>query len=332
MLWRVKDILPVIAPHLGGNGLDLACGGGPAAREALEAYNRINEIFMNRHDWPGTELDICLSLPDGFLTLPARFESIKALSFDGMPGVRILPAGWEYLENGPGLMRDSCFPIEALQLIGRQFPTYRDLPRPMAVGVFSSAPEQDGMMIRLHGLDAGGRDLRSPDGSAGWMLPISYGNPDNRPFITPQPVSLLTAISKPITKGHVDVFGWCGQQMHWLSRLDPRETSPGYSRYRMAGAPCRQAQAQARVSLAYRELWDLEEVSLVQHREAYRLAAQAISALDDMDGARGSEFMNRSVKMLKDRVAKLEQGQRKGLSINMTHRRPLRSPWRYSTR
>ena len=338
MLWRVKDILPVISPHLGANGLaataDCLTQNPRAVREALEAYNRINEIFMNRQDWPGTEVDVCLTVCDGCLTLPARFESIKALSLDQSPGVRILPSGWEYLDNGPGInLGEGCASVEALHLLGRQFPTYRELPCPLPVGAYSSRPEQAGASLRLYGTDTNGHELRSPDGSPGWELPIAHGSAAQHPYMTPAPLASLTALSKPLTAGHVDVFGWDqpAARMVWLSRLDPTETSPAYSRYRLHGSGSA-TRAQARVSLAYRELWDLEEISLVQHREAYRLAAQALSAFDDMDGGKGSEFMNRAMRLLKDRVAKLEAGQRQGIHLNMSHRRPLRSPWRYSNR
>jgi hypothetical protein len=331
MLWRVKDILPVIAPHLGGNGQNLACN--PAAiQDALTAYNRINEIFMNRHDWPGTEIDVCLSAPNGCLTLPSRFETIKAISLDNRP-TRILPAGWEYLESGPGIMDDG-WPVEALQYIGNHFPTFQDLPFPMPVGIFSNQPEQERTTLRVQGLDINGRELIGPDGMTGWPLPILHGNANTRPAMTPAAVASITALSKPVTAGHIEVFAWHEStcQMHWLSRIEPRDLSPSYTRYRLTGPQCGGHNIRARVTLAYRELWDLEDVSLVQHREAYRLAAQAINAFDDNEGGLGSEFLNRALKMLKDRVAKLETGQRKGIHVNMSHRRPLRNPWNYTGR
>lgn len=332
MIWRVKDILPVIAEQLGGNGVDIACN--PAAtQQALDAYNRINEIFMNRHDWPGTEMDVCLTARAGCLTLPERFETIKALRVDNDP-VRVLPMGWEYLESGPGILDANC-PIEAMQLLGTTFPTFHDLPFPMQVGAIATTDHDDGQKLTVQGIAADGKPLRN-----GWMpgleIPIRRASAEVSPFMTNLKVASITALSKPVTCGDVELFGWdaARNQMHWLSRLGPTETSPSYTRYKLSGPWCDGGEhnVRARVTLRYVPLYSLEDVSLVQHREAYRLAAQAITAFDDMDGARGSEFMNRAIRMLKDRVAKLENGARKAPNVNVSHRRPLRSGWHYTTR
>jgi hypothetical protein len=326
MLWRVRDILPVIAQQIGGAGVDMSCN-PEATQRVLDAYNRINEIFMNRHDWPGSEADVCFSAEAGCITLPAQFDAIKAIAIDNEP-TRILPAGWEYLENGPGWVDESTG-VSALQHIGSHFPLFRDLPKPMRIGAFSTHEETQANLT-INGLDTFGRNIGHPTLS----IPIVMGANANQPRMTDKVVASISAVSKPVTKGYVEIFGWdeC-DGMTWLSRMEPGDTSPSFTRYRLTGIGCSGVmQIRARVSFAYRILHSLDEVSIVQHREAYRLAAQAITAFDDGNGGIGSEYMNRAMKMLRDKVAKTENGQRKGLHLNMHHRRGLARPWRYTNR
>lgn len=324
MIWRVRDILPVIAEHLRGTGVDIFCD-AKGTREAMDAYNRINEILMNRHDWPGTEADVCFTAHRGCITLPERFETIKALRIDGRPG-RILSQGFEYLEAGPGIL-DYSTPIEALQFLGNHFPTYRDLPQCLPVGCFSDEPEDVGKKLQIHGLDADKRQRMIE-------IPIVQGKPDQSPWTTSDSLCSIAAIAKPITKGHIEIFGYnrYGPTLYWLSRLAPLETAPALSRYFLSGCSCDgEFEVRARVSIRYAMLYSLDDVSLIQHREAYRLMAQAITAFDDNNGALGSEYQNRAVKLLKERVAKLRDGQRQAINVTMA-RTPTRRGWRYTLR
>ena len=314
MLWRVRDILPVIAPHLGGSGVSLDCNPAGVA-EALAAYNRINEILMNRHDWRGTEANVCFTTHQGCITLPEEFETIKALNVEGRP-TRILSDGFEYLESGPGTL-DFNTPIEALQFLGANFPTYRDIPYPMLVGCFSTHDEDESARMRMYGRDHSGEEIRHGE-SPGLEIPIAKGDADRRPFMTAIPLASISAISKPVTKGRVDVFAFDENlnRIHWLSRLQPTSTTPALSRYMLAGcSPNEALSVRAKVTLRYVELHSLDDISLVQHREAYRLMAQAITAFDD-----GRQYRNRAISMLKEQEAKLRNGQRHALNVTSTRR------------
>lgn len=330
MLWRVRDILPVIAPHLGGSGVSLDCNPS-GVDEVLSAYNRINEILMNRHDWKGTEANVCFTTHRGCITLPEEFETIKALNIDGQ-ATRILSDGFEYLENGPGTI-DFNTPLEVLQFLGSTFPTYRDLPYPMLVGCFSTHAEAEGAKMRIHGRDDVGEEIR--DGtSPGLLIPIAKGDADTQPFMTAVRLSSISAISKPITKGRVDVFAFDENlnRIHWLSRLQPTSTAPALSRYMLGGyAPTESLSVRAKVSLRYVELHSLDDISLIQHREAYRLMAQAITAFDDGQADVGSQYRNGALKLLKDQEAKLRTGQRHSLNVTSA-RRPFGHGRRYSLR
>lgn len=330
MLWRVRDILPVIAPHLGGSGVSLDCNPS-GVDETLSAYNRINEILMNRHDWRGTEANVCFTTHRGCITLPEEFETIKALNVDGH-ATRILSDGFEYLEAGPGTL-DYNTPLEALQFLGANFPTYRDLPFPMLVGCFSTHAENEGAMMRIYGRDDVGEEIRH--GTApGIEIPIAKGDADTRPFMTPVPLSSISAISKPLTNGRVDVFAFdeVHDQIHWLSRLQPTSTAPALSRYMLSGCHLGEPlSVRAKVALRYVELHSLDDISLIQHREAYRLMAQAITAFDDGQGDVGGQYRNRAISMLKEQEAKLRTGQRHALNVTSA-RRPFGRGRRYTLR
>lgn len=330
MLWRVRDILPVIAPFLGGSGVTLECNPS-GVEETLTAYNRINEILMNRHDWKGTEANVCFTAHRGCITLPEEFEAIKALRVDGR-ATRILPDGFEYLEAGPGSITFDT-PLEVLQFLGSTFPTYRDLARPMLVGCFSTHQEAEGSMLRIYGRDSTGQEIRTGV-TPGLTIPIAKGDAETRPYMTAIPLGSISAISKPLTKGRVEVFAFdeIANVIYWLSRLQPTSTTPALTRYMLSGYSCDEdVTVRAKVSLRYVELFSPDDISLIQHREAYRLMAQAINAFDDGQGDVGSQYRNRAISMLKEQVAKQMTGQRHAINVTST-RAPLHRGRRYTIR
>lgn len=302
MLWRVKDILPVIAEHWRGSG---AVHCGPTDTELYRAYNRINENLMNRRDWPGTEAHVLLPVYTATFTLPDRFESIKALRVaDG--GLPILPLGFQFL---PGQLDalDPLNQVQGLQHLGSHFATHRDPPRPMTIFAVSDRMEEQNATLTIHGQSAG-RHVRE-------VIPIAQASPEASPIHSHTAWQRIDAIAKPPTSGHIEICGWdddTGESV-WLSTIEPDETSPALTRYKLPIAEGQACHIQALVSLAYRELWRPDDVSLVQHREAYRLMAQALIGFDSQQPGLGAEFQNRAIRLLKDRCAKLASGQRAAL-------------------
>ena len=317
MLYRVRDILPVIAPYIRGTGVDIACN-PEATAEALAAYNRINEVFMNRQDFPGTEAIVRFPAHSGVIVLPERFESIKAIDIDGRPA-SIFPVGWQFLDGGPG-DHERAFDLRCLQHQGSQFPTARDLPEPLPLFAVSDREEAKGTRVLITGYDTANKFQRV-------SIPVGKASAERSPRLS-KVFNSITAVAKPATAGHIDLGAWSNDSgPWWLSRMEPWDQSPCFTRYCLpnlsfsaAILPGQCHSITAKVSLRFRDLTDLDDLSLVQHREAYRFAAQAINAFDDNNGAMGSEYMNRAIKLLKDRVAKLEQGQRQALNISVSRR------------
>ena len=328
MLWRVRDILEVISPAL---RLGSLCQPSEVGR-AMKAYNRINEILMSRDDWPGTEADVCFVTDKGCITLPSQFGAITALAMDGQPG-RILPMGFEYLESGPGHISMRS-PQGILQHLGDRFPTVVDLPATLPVGCFSSEKEDAGAELRFYGLDWQGRELRGTNGVPGFAIPILQGTAETKPAMTHVALSHISALVKPVTKGFIEVFAFDPdtQTYFWLSRLGQHETAPSLTRYLLTGVDAKHpVTVRARVSLQFAELYALDDISLIQHREVYRLMAQSIMAFDDEQTGKGSEYQERAVKMLKTALGKSRSGQRIALNVTNTNR-PIRSGDRYSIR
>ena len=305
MLYRVRDILPVIAPHLRGSGVDITCDSS-ATQETLEAYNRINEILMNRDDWPGTEATVRFPAHSGIIVLPERFETIKGVAIDRDPAP-IFPVGWKYLDAGPG----DCQEARGLHCLGSLFPTARDLPSPLGIFAISDAEEAVKASLLITAYDVQNKEVRL-------SVPIAKASPSRSPRLT-KPLKSIISIAKPVTKGHVDVGAWSTESgPYWLARIEPYNQSPNFTRYHLPGLSSECHSIVASVSLKHRDLYDLDDISLIQHREAYRLAAQAITAFDDNNGGLGSEFMNRAIKMLTDRVTKLQRGERKALNVSVS--------------
>jgi hypothetical protein len=313
MRWRVRDILEPIAEQWRGTGLDLSC---PAGRnEAIKAYNRINECLMNHKDWPGTEATVSFAVNDGCITLPERFGAITGILVDGFPRP-INSMGWEFVDGGEW-ERGLGSPDGALQHLGSYFPTVRELCGEMPVGAVSDREEDPGARFVVTGIDSLNRQVR-------YSLPIKHAGMNdqrevNAPWITAGAMRSIEAISKPVTRGYVQVFGYTGESgMHWLSRMGPGEQSPALTRYRLAGVGGRGAPVcmRARVSLRFTMLFDEEDISLIQHREAYRLMAQSLSYFDDGEVGNGSAYQNRALKMLSDATGKQGRGQRFAMNVH----------------
>lgn len=294
MIFTVRQVLTAIAEKLGGSGVDLCQPN--AMQQALAAYNRINEILMSHRDWPGTEFDICIPCTaDGLFHLPQRFASITAARWeaDVLP---ILPMGFRYLPSGPGnIPRDGSL---ALTHIGSHFGTALPLAKPMPL--FFTAPEPT--VIHLQGTDATGRMQQQRIGTAG-----QDGTPRTAPFAE------VAAVSKPVTAHYVEMFAWDDYEgtAHWLGCMEPGDTQPSFTRYRATGKG--PGHIQAAVSCAYREIWDPDEISIIQAREPYRLMTQAIHHFDRSELAPAAEFQNRAMKLLKNLSAKLAKGQKEAI-------------------
>jgi len=302
MRFHVRHILPVIADHYRNGGIQLCTK--EDVEKALEVYNRINEILMNRDDWPGSEDNICIPVFGGVFSLPPRFESIKALRFNDEV-LPILPLGFQYTQGGPGILSNENN-LPAIQHLGSYFATMRDMPRCLPVFAVSECDESEAT-ITIHGTDSTGRHRRE-------TIPVNHAYPDRQPQCTTTAFASISASNKTVTNGHVELAAWDDStgEILWLSSMEPSETSPTFTRYR---APeC--GHIAANVSLAYREIYDVEEVSLIQAREAYRLMTQAINAYDRDDVPAGSALKASAIKMLKERADKITRGQNQALPFN----------------
>lgn len=315
MRWHVRHILPAIAEQYRSGGQQLCSDDDFAI--VLAHYNRINEILMNKEDWPGSDDHICIPVFYSTFALPPRFESIKAFRVNG-EALPILPLGFQYLQGGPGILTP-CINQGAMQHLGSYFATMRDPPRPLAIFAASDANEE-GVTINIHGIDAMGRSRREE-------ITVQRAYPDISPQCTRTAFSSITAIQKPLTAGHIELGAWddnTGEAL-WLSSLEPGETNPSVTRYLLPGVrpeyPCHLI---ANVSLAYREVSNIDDVSLIQHREAYRLMTQALSAFDSGHPDVGSHYQNTAMKLLKGRAAKITQGQ--SLAVPFQPPRQFRRP------
>jgi hypothetical protein len=195
------------------------------------------------------------------IVLPERFETIKGIAIDRDPSP-IFPVGWKYLDAGPG----DCQEAPGLHCLGSLFPVARDLPSALGVFAVSDSDEDRRASLIVTAYDAANREVRL-------KVPIAKASPSHSPRLTP-PLRSIISIAKPVTKGHVDVGAWDNKTgPYWLARVEPYNQSPNFTRYYLPGLPGECHAIVASVSLKHRDLYDLEDISLIQHREAYRLAA-----------------------------------------------------------
>jgi len=229
----------------------------------------------------------------------------------------VLPMGFRYLEAGPGILAPTS-ETPALQHLGSYFATMRDLTRPLPVFAVSESDEVVATFT-IHGTHAIARHRRE-------TITIHHAYPDKSPQSTETAFATITALKKSVTNGHIELAGWddaTGEAL-WLTSMEPGETSPTISRY-LLPTETPNGHIAANVSVAYRELTNIDEVSLIQHREAYRVMTQALAALDGKDIQEGSALKNMAIKMLKERAAKLARGQAQ--AIPYTPPRHYRKPY-----
>lgn len=182
---------------------------------------------------------------DPYITVPREVARLIDIDVCRTP-VRIQNQFYEFLQFGVGEQRPDCNNRAngscGVQAYDRgEFPTFKDITPGSMVRVYWTNPADNTKRIFFGGTDSTGLPIYSID--SGHQVDGFFLNLDAvQPFVEYMvPIGTLTAISKDITYGPVQVFEvslTTGDQT-LIAVLAPNETNASYRRYYLHGLPRR---------------------------------------------------------------------------------------------
>ena len=264
---QFKDVTAELARVAG------AAGQSMDSDRILQYVNVATEELMNEYDWPFTIDRLRFKVTSGRITLPSDYERIMLMTLDRTP-MQMQSPWFEFVGNGLDLLtefpRDDAAVSEFAFLRETQgvldkddCAVFADIPHDAmnpTLRVYGQVDERvcgERPIIRIYGYDGNGNWIRSATGNSficpgtgnggtgNGAEPDNYDdgvgveiNGDTAPFYiqTPQTISQITAITKPVTRGQVYVYAMpvLGAGIH-VGTYAPRDTNPTYRRYFIPG-------------------------------------------------------------------------------------------------
>lgn len=231
-------------------------------RPALASY--VNEAqtrlvqAAGEAGWWGSwaKMAFTVNRDDPYITVPREVARLIDIDVCRTP-VRIQNQFYEFLQFGAGEQQPSTdCPNRGASGCGVQgydrgeFPTFKDITSGSMVRVYMTNPADSTKRIFFSGTDSNGLPIYTIDG--GVQVNGFFLNLDSvQPFVEHMvPIGTLTAISKDITYGPVQVFEvslTTGEQT-LIAVLAPNETNASYRRYYLQGLPLRCCQCDVEVT------------------------------------------------------------------------------------
>lgn len=231
-----------------------AIGIDSADRPTLASY--VNEAqwrllqAAGEAGWWGTwaRMAFTVSRDDPFITVPREVARLIDIDVCRIP-VMIQNQFYEFLQFGVGEQKPdldcqnrNCNSTCGVQAYDRgEFPTFKDITSGSMVRVYMTNPADNTKRIFFSGTNSSGLPIYTIDGGNqvnGFFLNLD----STQPFVEYMvPIGQLTAISKDITYGPVQVFDvnlTTGDQT-LIAVLAPGETTASYRRYYLQGLPRR---------------------------------------------------------------------------------------------
>lgn len=248
--------------------------------------NRAQERMMAEGDWIGTWQVYRICCNFSCLVWPRPIERITQLQVCDYP-IPVRNAWYEFLENGPGYTSPNCGC--GWQGIDQGMTCRFDdiITTAKKIKVYADVAETVGARILLRGHDENLNPIMTQDAGAwieGEYVSINSVTPavSTKKFCPPGPQIVL----KPITNGPVRLFSYDDTVTPVvqvpIAVYEGGETRPMYRRTKIPGlASCETTECQQKTVTALVKLRHIEALSdldtmVIQSREAFRMAAQAI--------------------------------------------------------
>lgn len=317
-LLTLGDVREVVAEELAG-------GSCPESAEVLRRINVALRWLWEENTYLQQKELVCYRLDSCCLVLDREHAALdRALRFkDGCCGfpVELKNRRWK-VQNTKNF---SCCVATSLTEIGT-VPVHRQLPEdggPWRLMAMSERKEDDGVSLRVEGLDVDGKPVFWY-AETGENIPIASNDPLEpvAPVYSQWAMSRVTAVTKSKTRGYVWLYGYnpVTEERVELARYHPLDRTPAFAAYEVQGmcecpTPENPIVLQGFAIPAFREVhfdWDVlpvQSLHAVLHRaraeeleklsadaEEYRLNLQSASILNNKSRSR----MDRSAKKVQE--------------------------------
>lgn len=238
----------------------------------------------------------------GCFTLPFFAETLLAYDIDGAP-TPIMPRAYEFLSSGVGDLNYRVSGSRVMQSVvdAGEFPTMFDVPivedavtkrvvDKYQLIAFSKSVVDFGKTITIRGLDKLLNDIGA--GQNGVTLKINRWTDGIEGQVagalteqehTSEYFRQVTQVYKPITDDYVTLYAFdpVTSAMHLLAKMHPRETTPHYRRYKIAGKEyCDANCILAMVRLRYISPVTADDILPVQNLDALKFMLMALKEED----------------------------------------------------
>lgn len=285
MLFTAKDGCEFIAPVVSGG----QCTTGAAENPVVLA--RLNEAIrrlMRKNDPATTVKWVRFCTYNNSITLP--YEGLAVVGepiIDGSPRLAF-GTNYEFLPGGPGFLPPGSGWGKDLVDTGFGWPVFFDIPTdaPRHLVAFSTHAEDIGKIVRVCGRDEYAAEIFSA-GTPGIDVPISRWKQGVEGTVSGQvalpqsavKVQQITAVHKDATRGYISLYTYeaATQRMYFLAKYHPDEETPGYRRYKIAGADFDNGTSViVRMKLQYVPLKYAKDILLIQDLDALKIMSQGI--------------------------------------------------------
>lgn len=276
---------------------------------------------MAAGDFVGTWQVYRFCTSNSCLTWPRRIERITLMDICESP-VQVRSPWYEFLENGYGFIKSTdCYTDQLLPRDNSCL--FQDITSSAKkVKVYADIVESPGARILLRGYDENLNWIQTYDGGQwieGEWVNISSVSPaiSGKLYYPPGPIEVV----KLVTNGPIRLYSWenSGAQVA-LATYEPGETRPTYRRSLIAGLSengegCSQKTVTALVKLRHIDAISDNDYMVLQSREAFRLACQALrkeenNLFDDANiywngrwDAAERRYRNGAIPLLQDELA-----------------------------
>lgn len=199
----------------------------PAGMTFLQALNQVTGRLVTSGKWSGIFVSVAFPAASGFITLPPRYLSVLAGTFDRFP-VLSFSQWFDYQEIGICTTSEAFQWGGRLQDLGDGFVTQAPMDLPGGVRIYSTGSD-NGKTVRLFGTRTEtGLPVVDNNGNEGEELTLSA------PFVQSiYHYDDLTGFQKEKTNGplQVKVVPMNGDPEYQVAVYESYETRPSYRRY-----------------------------------------------------------------------------------------------------
>lgn len=282
----------------------------PGSTAATDAINEAIMRILMIEDWALTLQRMRFFAAGDLLVLPAFGERIVAARPDlslansqGRNVGHVWGRTYEFIDGGPLGAQTDSYGLRDLIDLGDGYPTIFDPDRVTTgkLAAFSTEQDDAGLLLHIRGYTPEQREVLTA-GASGISLAINRWKDGVEGDVTSETLTTstmkftdITHLVKPATKGHVHLFSVADDSsMRFLGIYGPKETVPGFHRYRIRNPDTTNGTAwTCLVKMRYIPATSDNDPLLVQNVPAIKMMLLAMRSEDQ-------ELMDKKIAFTKD--------------------------------